>query len=455
MLVARLLGPEYFGISVTFLLVVSTFALMTDLGIEKWLIQTREEEVETTLPTLATILLARGLMIGLAILLLSRWIAQQFGNPDLAWFYAMAAIVPVIEGFRHLDQVVQQRQMNFVPKLKMELGGLVPGVILTIVLAIETRSFIAVAFGSVAASAISVVLSHVVATFPYRLAFDRHAVGRILVFGWPLLLSGIVIFLSTQGDRIVIGALAGMRELAGYAAVATLTAGASTFFAHICGALFLPLMAEARDRPDLYEERGLTTAAGVLLIVSVTFVPLAILGAPLVEFLYGQQYTTEPLLATFLALLAASTVIRVWCVVMTLSVGRTGDVLTSNVLRAAGLVGAFLTLSAGMGLVEVAASMCAGDLAASLFFLWRVRRKVPGVSRPAMILVVALIGTGFMLVALGMALESDDAVGFALMLSAASALPGTLAALVVSRDLRRRLLALFSAGLKKAQGLSS
>ena len=72
-----------------------------------------------------------------------------------------------------------------------------------------------------------------------------------------------------------------------------------------------------------------------------------------------------------------------------------------------------------------------------------------------MILVVALIGTSFMLVALGMALESDDAVGFALMLSAASALPGTLAALVVSRDLRRRLLALFSAGLKKAQGLSS
>lgn len=449
MLVARLLGPEYFGISITFLLVVSTFALMTDLGIEKWLIQTREEEVEATLPTLATVLLARGVLIGVAILMLSGWIARQFGNPDLAWFYALAAIVPAVEGFRHLDQVVQQRRMNFVPKLKMELGGLVPGVILTIILAFETRSFLAVGIGAVVASTISVVLSHVVARTPYRLGFDRLAIGRILIFGWPLLLSGMVIFLSTQGDRIVIGALAGMTDLAGYAAVATVTAGASTFFAHLCGGLFLPLMSEVRERPEAYEERSRTTAASVFLIVSLTLVPLASIGAPLVEFLYGPDYRTDPLLPAFLSLLAASTVIRVWCVVMTLSVGRTGDVLISNVLRASGLAGALIALSADMGLVEVAACMCAGDLFATLFFLWRIKRNVPGAQGAAVMLVFALTATSAMLIAVSLVLDPyADLVG-TLLVSAVTCVPGALAALLFSRDLRGRIAALYSSGLRK------
>lgn len=451
MIVARLLGPEFFGISVTFLLVVSTFAMISDLGLEKWLIQAREEDVASALPTLATVLLLRGLLMGGTILLFSGAIARQFGNPELTWFYACAGVVPIIEGFRHLDQVVQQRRMNFVPRIKIDLGGLLPGVLLTIILAIETRSFVAIAAGSVAISVISVTLSHMLAETPYRLGFDSTAFRRILKFGWPLLANGFVMLACTQGDRIVIGALAGMRELAGYAAVGMITAGASTVFAHLCGGLFLPLMSEVRDRPDLYKERGRTTAAGMLLIVSLTLVPMACFGAPLVSLLYGPGYETAPLLAGFLSLLAASTVIRVWCVVMSLSVSRTTDVLTSNILRGAGLAGAFLALSNGHGLVAVAACMCAGDLAATFFFLLRVGSRVPGAVAPAAMLAAALAGTCGLLIALDTFFDPFANLFYTALVSAALAVPGAVTALIFSRDLRGRIAAVIATGLKRAR----
>jgi O-antigen/teichoic acid export membrane protein len=108
-------------------------------------------------------------------------------------------------------------------------------------------------------------------------------------------LDGGVIFLATKGDRIVIGTLKGMSDLAGYVAVAALTAGAtSIFLARLFGNLCLPLLSEARDNPAMDEERCRTTGTASLLMLSGALVPLAIIGAPIVVLLFGAGYTTAP-----------------------------------------------------------------------------------------------------------------------------------------------------------------
>ncbi len=438
-LIARLLGPEYFGISVTFLLVTSTFALISDLGIEKYVIQAREEELGATMPTLASLLLARGLTMALVILALSGWIAARFGNPELGWFYACAAAIPAIEGLRHLDPLVQQRSMRFATYVKMQLGGLVPGVLLTIVLAAVTKSYTAIIAGCLATSVISVALSHILARTPYRLGLAREALKPVLTYGWPLLLNGGVIFLATQGDRIVIGTLKGMADLAGYVAVAALTGGASIFLARLFGNLCLPLLSEARDNAAMYAERCRTTGAASLLMLSATLVPIAVIGAPIVVLLFGAGYKTAPLLVAFLAIQAAATVLRAWCVCISLSVGGTSDILANNLLRITGLGGAFVALSMGHGVVWVAGFMCAGDVAATFLSLYQVTRRTTAAARPAV-----FFGTMFAILA-GLVLTVqaviDPYAGWAVPLLAAVLCSGAgvAAALSASADLRRRL----------------
>jgi O-antigen/teichoic acid export membrane protein len=455
LLVARLLGPEYFGISVTFLLVVSTFTLISDLGIEKYLIQAREDDYEAARRTLATILLIRGVLMAVAIFIFADWIAQSFGNPQLGWFYACAAIIPLIEGFRHLDPIAQQRQMHFAPYVAMQLGGLLPGVLLTVALAFATRNFAAIAYGAVATSIISVALSHFLARRPYRLGFDRSAASAVLVFGWPLLLNGIVIFLAMQGDRIVIGTLAGMRDLAGYAAVAALTAGISVFLARLCGNLFLPLLSEARGDPELYHTRSQTAGAAYLLLLSLILFPLATLGALVVYLLFGEAYQTPPLLATFLSILAAATVLRSWCVVISLSLGGTSDILAANLLRVPGLIAAFFAVTSGHGIVAVAACMCAGDVAATILALFRVSRRTQSAAPDCLRFGLIFVATAAALIAVNMNFDPFDNLPVTFLLVAATSLPGALVALAMSRDLRERLkaiLALATNKLSRRQG---
>lgn len=449
LLVARFLGPEYFGISVTFLLVVSTFALISDLGIEKFLIQAREGQLETAMPTLAAVLLGRGLLMGLAILLLSDWIATSFGNPELGWFYACAAIIPVIEGFRHLNPLAQQRRMQFAAYVKMQLGGLLPGVLITVAIAIATENFVAIAIGCVATSIISVALSHILARKPYRLGLDGTAAASVFAFGWPLLLNGIVIFLATQGDRIVIGTMSGMLDLSGYAAVAALTAGVSVFFARLCGNLFLPLLSEARDNLALYEERSRTTGAACLLLISAIVFPLATLGGPIVLLLFGPGYVSPPLLVTFLSILAAATVLRAWCVVISLSLGGTSDILTANILRVSGLVAAYFALSSGYGIVGVAACMCAGDVTATFLALFLVGRRAPAAASACISFGLIFAAIASLLIAVNTLIDPFENLGITFVLATATSAPGVIAALLVSQDLRERLKTLIALSAMK------
>ena len=439
-LIARFLGPEYFGISVTFLLVTSTFALISDLGIEKYVIQARDSELGSTMPTLASLLLMRGIVMAALILLLSGWIAARFGNPELGWFYACAAAIPAIEGLRHLDPLVQQRTMRFATYVKMQLGGLIPGVAVTVLLAAVTGSYTAIIAGCLVTSVISVALSHILAHEPYRLGLAREALTPVLTYGWPLLLNGGVIFLATQGDRIVIGTLMSMEDLAGYVAVAALTGGASIFLARLFGNLCLPLLAEARDNAAMYAERCRTTGAAALLMLSGTLVPIAIIGAPVVVLLFGQGYRAPPLLVGFLAVQAAATVLRAWSVCISLSLGGTSDILANNLLRITGLAGAFVALSSGQGVVWVAGFMCAGDVAATFLSLFQVSRRTVVAARPAI-----YFGTVFaMLAASVLTLQGmiDPYAGWLIPMLAAVGCSGigVIAALFASADLRRRLL---------------
>jgi len=438
-LVARFIGPEYFGLSVTFLLVVSTFALISDLGIEKYLIHAREQDMPATTATLASVLLARGLLLGLMVWLLSGWIATRFGHPELAWYYASAGLVPLIEGFRHLDPLLQQRKMQYLAYTKVQLGGMLPGILLTIGLAFVTKSYVAMVAGCIAQSVISVALSHILAKSPYRLGFDRTAFAGLFTYGWPLMLNGIVIFLATQGDRIVIATMNGMRELAGYVAVSALTVGASVFLARLSGNLYLPLLSEVRGDPERYSQRCRTCAAASVLMLSAFLFPMALLGAPIVALLFGDAYRIPPLLAALLSIQAATVVLRSWPVVIALSVGATGDILTANIIRIAGLGGAVLIARTDYGITGVAACMVAGDVAATFVSLWRSGSRAGSAAQIG--LVLALIFTCQSALAIALNQTIDPYAGWLMPILGALAVsvPGMLAALLLSGDLRQRL----------------
>jgi O-antigen/teichoic acid export membrane protein len=373
---ARLLGPETFGVAATFLIVVSSFSLISDLGIEKYLVRTRSNSLDRVQANLQSVLLLRGFLGGGLILVFSEPIAALFGHPEMRGFYALAALIPIIDGFKNLDVYRQQREMEYIPWVLVQLGSIIPGAALAILLAGQTGSAIAVAWASVVSTSLTVALSHLVARTQFRLQLNRLVLFDLLDYGWPLLLNGALIFLGSQGDRILVGAMVGMVDLAEYFAAGALTLGASLFLLKVTGALYVPLLASAGgDGRSLLQKYKLCNALTSVLCLAV-FVPMMVVGAPLVRLLYGPEFEVPTLLVGFLAVQAGARVMRSTPIALSLTLGSTRDLLYVSIIRSSGLGLAYASLLSGHGLVGVAASMAAAEIAAMVFAQMRGDRRL-------------------------------------------------------------------------------
>ena len=438
-LVARLLGPENFGIAATFMLVVGAIGLVTDLGIEKYLLHVREEELPDVQPSLYGVLICRGLLGAVAIALLSYPLALLFGLEGLAYIYLFAALVPLIGAFKNLDPLRRQRQLDYRPGIAIDLSGTVLGSLVAVGVAAATGSYMAVIWGMLVTITVAVVMSHLLAREPYRPGFQRQAARQLLLYGWPLLLNGLLIFVSGQGDRFLIGILEGMTDLAGYVAAGTLTIGASLVLTKLTGNIYLPILSAVRDDPESFARRSRICGAISVAIVIVTLVPMLFLTVPLVALLFGPDYRIPVLLAGFLSVQSAARILRSWPVVVALSLGTTQDILSANLVRSLGFPIALWAALSGYGVVGVAASVAAGEVLSTVFALLRADRVAPGRRQAGLrmgLLFCAVFGVA--LTIQGLAPSQDGWVGLLLMAVVVVA-TGLLALLAVVPDLRRRL----------------
>ncbi len=97
LVIARILGPEDFGvISAAMILVVLT-PLILDLGLSSALIQ-RPELRKDHIKTTTTINVVSALILGGAVWASSGWIAQFFGSSALQHIYAILGIAMILKG---------------------------------------------------------------------------------------------------------------------------------------------------------------------------------------------------------------------------------------------------------------------------------------------------------------------------------------------------------------------
>ena len=70
-IVARLIGPEDFGIAVTFAIVITVLQMVSDVGVEQFIIRSADGDKVDLQATLHGVIAIRGILIGIGIVLLS------------------------------------------------------------------------------------------------------------------------------------------------------------------------------------------------------------------------------------------------------------------------------------------------------------------------------------------------------------------------------------------------
>ncbi|MEI4473703.1 oligosaccharide flippase family protein [Frigidibacter sp. MR17.24] len=411
LLLARLVPVADYGIASTFAVVIAVIEMMTQLGLQQQIVQSKDGDDPRLQAVLQGFQLIRGLIAGAVLVAIAGPAAQFMGVPGATASYRLLGLVPVLNALVHFDIYRLQRRMVFLPQVlstslpaALSLAALWP-------LATVAADYRILLWAILLQYAAMVVISHLLAERRWRLGFDRRIIAESSRFGAPLLINGILLFAVFNGERVIVGRELGMEVLAILSMGLTLTLTPTQVLARSVQSLFLPRLSSARPAAGAepataggrswgaaFDRLALASFQLHLLLALAVIVAVAVLGPPAVLWLFGEKYAALPPILIWLAIQQGLRLYRGGPTTVALARGQTGNAMWANLPRVALIGLAWWWLVQGAGLLEVVLLGVLGEAVGCLvaFALVRQRLGVPLLpllpSTLAAVLVMALAG---------------------------------------------------------------
>jgi O-antigen/teichoic acid export membrane protein len=332
-LLARLLGPIELGFAAMLILTASFFETISDTGADRFLIQDPDGDSDSMLGFVHLVMAARGLLIALSIAVFAVPLAGLYHSPQLVTSLIVLGLAPLIGGLVHLDVRRLQRHGNFWPESLMTIISETVGLVGTAGAAWLTHNHNAVLYGLTARAAAMVIVSHVMAEKPYRWAFARAEGARFSRFAAPLFLNGFLLFVGSQGDRLIVANRVGPEALGHYSAVLLLIFYPASALARFIAGMHLPQIAAVRSEPARLDDAAQRLAGRTLMLAVAMAAGFALVGPVATPILYGHRFAQGPLIFALLGAVQSARFLRVWPTTLAIGIGRTMIPTANNLAR--------------------------------------------------------------------------------------------------------------------------
>lgn len=407
-LLAHMLSKGDFGVAAAILLLLQTIETLSDVGADRLIVQDRDGDDARFVASAHTVLVLRGLLTAAIILAVAQPIASFFDVRHAAWAFAAIALSPAIKGFLHLDSRRVQRHLDNRPQMMIEVAPQALALVLVLPAVAITGSYAAVVGLSVVQAAAAVAVSHVMAERRYALALERAHLVRLVAFGWPIWASAFPLVAVYQGDRALIGHMAGMEALAAYSVAFMITMVPGLVAAKVANALMLPLLADARDTPAAFAARFTLMVEMTALACASYLAVFVMAGGSIVALAFGPDYAGLGDVVALLSLMWAMRMMQATLGIAMMARGVTRPFLVAGAIRSLGVPLAFAALYMGHGLVGAAFAGVVAELLSLLYVAWRLQSvDAAGVRLGS----VAMLRSLVIIAAGGSALATHAAIG--------------------------------------------
>lgn len=210
LILARLLTPADFGIVAVSALIIHFSDVLSNTGIQQYLVQADEASDETVNTAWTLNLLLKSAVCVLLYLLL----------PGISWFYedpniiyAVGILIPVIfiRSLVNPELYVQRRELNYGVIFRIGVISKLISFVVVVAVALLTKSFWAIIAGDIVASLTSVALSYLYCARRPRLSMRN--IGRQWTFSKWMLARGSIGYLRAQADTLLISQFYSLAQL--------------------------------------------------------------------------------------------------------------------------------------------------------------------------------------------------------------------------------------------------
>lgn len=201
---ARLLAPEDYGIFAAATIVLTAALSMNELGVSLAVIRWPGSPTRVA-PTVTTLALAWSLVLYAACFLLAPVVASSLGSPHATTLIRVLGLAILVDAVASVPAALLTRAFGQRQRMVIDLACIVLNAAVSVGLALGGLGPWALAWGFLASSLLSGLLTLVWAPQRYWPGFDVAVVGELLRFGLPLAGASVLLFLTLNVDYAVVG----------------------------------------------------------------------------------------------------------------------------------------------------------------------------------------------------------------------------------------------------------
>ncbi len=215
---SRLLDPAAFGIMALATSIAIGAELLSDGGLGQAIVRSPRGDDPVFLNTSWTMQIIRGVVLFAFLCAVAGPVAGAYGVNELVWIIPLAGIGSILAGATSTNYDLLVRHSRQRALALFDLFAHIITTVAVIIVAVATRSIVALAAASVLLHLIRLIVSHTVLDGPRNsLRLERAARTEMLHFGkWVFLATGVMFF-NEQIDRILLGGLLSTTVLGVYA----------------------------------------------------------------------------------------------------------------------------------------------------------------------------------------------------------------------------------------------
>ena len=219
LILTRLLMPEAFGEMIVVITLIVGMAMLSDIGLEPSVVQSKRGDEVTFLNTAWTLQSVRGILLWVVALVLAYPAAHFYKDPRLLYVLPVLALSTLITGLNSTNLLSLSRHMGVRRLFAIDFSTQVVTLIVTIAWAAVWPSVWALVVGNVMGNVYKVLLSHHQALVPgmrNRFCWDASCVTEVLRFGKWIFLATAFWFFALNADKLILGRLVSLSVLGVY-----------------------------------------------------------------------------------------------------------------------------------------------------------------------------------------------------------------------------------------------
>ncbi|MBA4262154.1 MAG: polysaccharide biosynthesis protein [Comamonadaceae bacterium] len=287
---ARLLGPEQYGLFAISVIVMSFSAFFSDIGMAYGLIQ-RQQLDSSHIRFVFGWQLVLGVLVASALVLLASPLAEFFREPRLQAILFALAPLAFLQALSAVSLNLLKRELNFKAlQIGQTLGYFVGYVCLGIPLALNGWGVWSLVMAWAAQSVVTFVLLYRAARHPLRPLWrhpDAASMGR---FGGTVLATNLTNWFIGNVDRTVVARTLDSASIGLYANAYNLVGTLSNTVLGFMQPVLYSACAKVQEDPQRIRKAYLLLMAGVALALMPVFFSMAAVADTLVLGLYGAQW---------------------------------------------------------------------------------------------------------------------------------------------------------------------